>query len=68
MEEGCIGVVDSANAAGNISITWQVPVRSKDPKTGKTKKVNGTATRIFGLWNIVSAMEGKLSVLPFVNA
>lgn len=73
MEEGCIGIVDGVSssaptASGNISITWQVPVKSKDPGTNKVKKSMGQATRVFGLWNLVSALEGKLSVLPFVNA
>ena len=70
VEEGCFGVVDgdSSGTTGNVSITWTVPVRSKDPKTGKTKKTMGTVTRSLGAWNIVSAMEGKLPILPVLNS
>ena len=69
VDNNCKGRVDChySNAdGGHIEVTVQVLRKFRD-EDGRVKRRFGETNRVLGIWQIVSAMEGKLSILPIVN-
>jgi NAD-dependent SIR2 family protein deacetylase len=74
IEKGCQGVVQgNPDAEGHIKILWTVPeigaaaaASKKDKKASKSIPMR-EVTRVLGIWNIISALEGQLPILPCLN-
>lgn len=65
-DKGCIGEVIGKNDVGNYLIRVYCMRRYRLPN-GRSERRMGYADRIFGLWHIVAALEGKLLQFPLFN-
>ena len=65
-DKGCIGEVIGKNDVGNYIIRVQC-MRRYRTANGRSERRMGYADRIFGLWHIVAALEGKLQQFALFN-
>ncbi len=65
-DKGCTGTVVGKNDVGNYLIEVHC-MRKFRNANGKTERRMGRVERIFGLWHLVAALEGKLQQFPLFN-
>lgn len=66
IDKDSTATVIGRDSFGNYLMDCEVLCRYRR-SDGSSYRAMGVTTRTYGLWNLLSALEGKLSLVPFVN-
>jgi NAD-dependent SIR2 family protein deacetylase len=66
IDKDCFATVTGRDEIGNYQMDCEVNCRYRKAD-GTCYRAMGHSVRVYGLWNVLSALEGKLSLVPFTN-